>query len=125
MKKSFLNKTAAIVAVWGCVVINYVLVRFSVPHAIVISLFIDAMVAIPMVAFVFYKRFEKIIIAGTFIWWWLLVSYIVYTMWGLNFDSAIAVISVAVITVLLRQKVWFENILVFPFALVGILLKND
>ena len=82
-KRNGLNKTATIVVVWVCIVVNYLLVRFEVPHAVAISVFLDTMVAIPMVALAsWYTKFENTIWDNSsrwaYIWWMALANYVVY-----------------------------------------------
>lgn len=125
-KRNGLNMIATIVVVWVCIVVNYLLVRFEVPHAVAISVFLDTMIAIPMAALAsWYSKFEKILKSGfeamVCVWWWAMITYIIYAKWGISVDACIASISVAVAIWLLEK---ITGILYIPFFGVGLLLKK-
>lgn len=128
-KRNGLNKTATIVVVWVCIVVNYLLVRFEVPHAVAISVFLDTMVAIPMAALSsWHTKLQKICVGycGVMVcvWWWAMITYIIYAIWGISVDTCIASTSVAVAIWLLAKKEFTGGILSLPIYLVGLLIKR-
>lgn len=131
-KRNGLNLTATIVVVWVCIVVNYLLVRFEVPHAVAISVFLDTMVAIPMAALSsWHTKLQKICVGycGVMVcvWWWAMITYIIYAIWGISVDTCIASTSVAIAVLLVAKTEKMEfigGILSLPIYLVGLLIKR-
>jgi hypothetical protein len=90
------------------------------------------MVAIPMAALSsWHTKLQKICVGycGVMVcvWWWAMITYIIYAIWGISVDTCIASTSVAIAVLLVAKTEKMEfigGILSLPFFVVGLLLKK-
>jgi membrane protein YdbS with pleckstrin-like domain len=119
-------KVAVIALLLVCLLVDCVLVDFDVPHAAAIIVFSNALVGISMLIEKYRNNkrgslSEKIFVRNgmlfVFAWWWSVISYIIFCVWGSSFITVVISVCTLVIIWQAARYIPVREILRYPFYL--------
>ena len=127
MKKTKkVSKATIIIMLLVCLLVDCVLVDFDMPHAAAIIVLSNALVGLSMriAKYRNNKRGslgEKIFVRNgmifVFAWWWSIISYIIFCVWGISFITVVISVCTLVIIWQAARYIPVREILRYPFYL--------
>jgi len=124
------SKATIIIMLLVCLLVDGVLVGFDVPHAVAISTLSNSLVVVSM--FITYyddkrgslgkKIFVRNGMIFVFAWWWSLISYIIFCVWGISFVTAVISVCTLVIIWQAARYIPVREILRYPFYFLSLFL---